>query len=180
MARYTPQQSAVAITTELQARLRAEFTDGNPHGGKISAERVQLRPGVEVALDGFTTEGGEECEGLIWVNPVRWFKSRDFPAEAGAPLGGCGLPTVMAIQVGVARCSQAMDEYGEPPSAERMNFEGVRSMDDAARLDKALCEASSALDEAGLLNGYYAEAAEPIGPGGGVVAWVVQTFWQLA
>lgn len=181
MARYTPQQSGVAITTEVQARLRAVFSEADPHGGKIPAERVQLRPGVEIALDGFSdsmTE--EECEGLIWVSPVRWFSSREFPAEAGGPLGGCGLPTVMVLQIGVARCSQAMDDYGNPPPAERMDFEGIRSIDDAARLDRALCDASGALEELGLLNGYYADAAEPIGPGGGVVAWTRQTYWQLA
>lgn len=177
-------QASVAVMQEVMAQMGRLFTDGEPVGGKIPASRVQHRVGSQVALDGFTDEFGnplkeEECEGLVWGTVLRRYRTTDFPGEQFES-SNCDAPRAILIQVGVARCSVAMDDHGNPPTQERMQWEAIRGLDDAGRLDSALCKAGGMLTERGIINGWAVDSSEPMGPDGGVVSWGQQAAFYLA
>lgn len=175
-------QHSIDVAAVLRAELEARFSTGDPVGGIIPPGRVQHRVGSQVVLDGFLDGSGSpvpECDGLVWVTVVRRFRTSAFPGEELAA-SNCGAPKAITVQVGVARCSSMMDEYGTPPSPERIAFEATRGLDDAGRLDAALCAAGRLLEGAGKINGFAIDASEPVGPEGGVVSWMQQASFWLA
>lgn len=183
MARMGFAAQALWCVREVQGQLRARFSaeDQHPVGGLLPEERVQFRTGSQIVLDGFPDEYGapdEEC-GLVWVTTVRKFRSRDFPGEHMG-VDNCGAPLAVQVQVGVARCSIHYGDDLGPADPERVEWEGVRGLDDAERLDRALCAAGTALDERGLIAGYVLDAAEPLGPEGGVITWIQHATFFLA
>lgn len=178
MGRLNAGQASVAVTGEILNQLRKKFSEAEPFGGKIPEERVQHRVGSEVVIDGFS-EGDEDCEGLAWVSAVRRYRTTEFPAESFTS-GNCGTQRALAVLVGVARCAATLDHNGAPPSPQRINEEAIRGLDDAHRLDTAICAAGNELDERGAILGWAVDAVEPVGPQGGVIIWVCQAAFLLA
>lgn len=183
MGRLTSMHKSLGVAEQVHAELVRAFAGDDAHrvGDPIPVGRVQHRVGSQVVLDGFLDMNGQpipECDGLVWVTVVRRFRTRDFPVEA-YDSSNCQIPRAVTLQVGVARCSAMMDEYGSPPPADRIKHEAIRGLDDAYRLDLALCRAGMKLDDANLISGYALDSAEPIGPEGGVVSWMQQASFRL-
>lgn len=173
-------QATVRVTSVLQQELQRMFSEGEPFGGKIPAERVQHRVGSQVVLDGFSdVDGTGECEGLVWLTVLRRYRTSEFPVESFES-GNCSQPRAVLVQLGVARCSATMTDDGGPPNPDDVHMEAIRGLDDSARLDRALCAAADLLDEQGMISGWAADAAEPVGPEGGVITWVQQAAFRLA
>lgn len=150
--------------------LRAYFTDNKPLGGIVPAHRVIHRGGADIALDGF---GGEDCVAEAWINVLRIARTTAdaFPGE-NATMSNCGSSRTVGVQIGVARCAVMPDDDGNPPSPEELGHEGLVSVDDAARLDNAMCRLMKRLEADEIIDGYAIGAAEPIGPMGGIISWV--------
>lgn len=136
---------------------------------------IEHRPGTDVALDGLFVG---DCVGLAWVNVIRMFRTTEFPAESDRLAPCTGSPAV-TIQVGAARCVATVDDQGYPPTAEAMEHDALVGLDDAHRLEVALCRASKACDDLNLTHAATWSAVEPIGPSGGVLAWVATITFQL-
>ena len=175
-------QASILVAEKVRAELEARFSTGEPIGGIVPADRVQHRIGSQVVLDGFLDSNGEprsDCDALVWVTVIRRYRTTVFPAEEYVSTN-CGQPRAITVQVGIARCSAMMDEYGTPPPADRIAHEARRGLDDAGRLDAALCAAGRSLSDAGTINGFAIDASEPVGPEGGVVSWMQQASFWLA
>lgn len=179
MRRLNAGQASIAVVNELQEQLRKRFTESEPFGGKISADRVQHRVGNDLVFDEFSTGGGEECEGVAWVSAIRRYRTEQFPAESFTS-GNCGTQKALMVLVGVTRCSMTIDDNGEAADAERVNWEGVRGLDDSSRLDNAICAAGKELDDRGVILGWAVDAIEPVGPQGGAIVWVTRASFLLA
>lgn len=150
--------------------LRAYFTDNKPLGGTIPAHKVIHRGGADIALDGF---GGEDCTAEAWINVLRIARTTAdvFPGENPA-MSNCGASRSIGFQVGVARCAVMPDDAGNPPTPDELGHEGLVSIDDAARLDNAVCRLLKRLENDEIIDGYAIGAAEPVGPMGGIISWV--------
>lgn len=155
--------------------LRGVFCDPDrpPLGGTVPA--IEHRPGADIALDGLFQPG---CPGIVWANVIRIARSRDFPNEQdSAP--PCQGPRTVTIQVGAARCASTVDDQGYPPTAAQMEHDALIGLDDAERLEVALCRAWKAIEDCDLGVQAAWTATEPIGPQGGVLAWVKTITVQL-
>lgn len=164
------------IIAEVMAQLRVQFHEGTPLGGAVPIERIQHRIGAEVVLDGF--DGNDDCDALVWVSILRRYRTVDFPSEA-YEIDNCRVGKAITIVVGIARCTSMMDDYGNPPDPDQVAHEAVVGIDDSSRLDAALCRAGRVLEDDGRANGFALDAAEPMGPSGGIVAWVQQASFRL-
>lgn len=155
--------------------LRAEFCDPEhaPRGGAVP--NIEHRPGADVALDGLFQPG---CPGIVWANVIRIARSTTFPTEdeTGTPCRG---PRTVTIQVGAARCAATVDDHGYPPTPEQMEADALIGLDDAERLERALCRAWRAIDDLDLGHQATWSASDPIGPQGGVLAWTKTITIQL-
>lgn len=171
-------QASVRVMSVLQEELRHQYSDGNPYGGKIPAERVQHRVGSSVALDGFSTEYGQDCEGLVWVTVLRQFRSDPFPTEV-YDARACAAPRALLVQLGVARCSSTMTDDGSAPDPTVVQEEAIRGLDDVGRLDRAVCAAAARLLDQGAILAWAPDAVEPVGPEGGVITQVTQVAFLL-
>lgn len=159
-------RNLVPVVGEVVEALRAQFSDPeNPPVGGVVPE-VEHRPGADVALDGLF-QG--DCPGLVWVNVTRVYRTRNFPVEE--ELATCRGGMVAMIEVGAARCVGVVDDMGYPPTVERMEQDALAGLDDAGRLERALCAANKAADERGLLLQSVWSGSVPHGPQGGVLAW---------
>ena len=165
----------VPVVGEVVEALRTQFSDPDrpPLGGVVP--EVEHRPGADVALDGLWVG---DCPGLVWVNVIRVFRSADFPAETDEAT--CRGQLAALIQVGAARCVGVVDNHGYPPTAERMEHDALVGLDDAARLERAVCAAAKAADDRGLILQSTWGASEPHGPQGGALAWTKTMTVQLA
>lgn len=169
-------RNLLPVTGLVIEALRDQFMDAEhpPLGGVV--DQIEHRPGADVALDGLFVGN---CPGLVWANVLRMWRTDQFPAEVDTVAPCRGMP-VAAIQVGAARCVGTVDAQGYPPTAERMEQDAVVGLDDAARLERAVCRAAALADERGLTLNATWSALEPIGPQGGVLAWVQTLTVQLA
>lgn len=175
-------QHSIDVAAVVRAELEARFSVDTAVGDLIPPGRVQHRVGSQVVLDGFVSSSGQplsKCDGLVWVTVVRRYRTSIFPGEEYAS-SNCGHPKAITVQVGVARCSAMMDEYGTPPPPEVIAYEATRGLDDAGRLDAALCAAGRLLEETGKINGFAIDSSEPVGPEGGVISWIQQAAFWLA
>lgn len=166
----------IPVTGQVVEAMRGVFVDAEkaPIGGAMAT--IEHRPGTDVALDGLFVG---DCPGLAWVNVIRMFRTSDFPAESDR-LSPCSGTRAATIQVGAARCVATVDDQGYPPDAAAMEHDALVGLDDAHRLEVALCRAAKACDDLGLTHAATWSAAEPIGPQGGVLAWVQTITVQLA
>lgn len=171
-------QASVRIMSVLQEELRVQYSEGNPYGGKIPPERVQHRVGSAVALDGFSTEYGQECEGLVWATVLRQFRTDPFPQEI-YEARSCGAPRALLVQLGVARCSSTMTDDGSAPDPAVVQDEAVRGLDDVGRMDRAVCRAAARLLDQDAILAWAPDAIEPVGPDGGVITFVTQVAFLL-
>lgn len=155
--------------------LRAQFCDPEdaPLGGAVPT--IEHRPGADVALDGLFQPG---CPGIVWANVIRIARSRDFPNEDEVATPCRGL-RIVVIQVGAARCAATVDDHGYPPTPEQMEADALVGLDDAERLERALCLAWTRIDDRNLGHQAAWTATDPIGPQGGVLAWTKTITIQL-
>lgn len=162
------------VVGEVLEALRAEFSDPDrpPLGGAVP--QIEHRPGADVALDGLFVG---DCPGLVWVNVIRVYRTRNFPTEEELPT--CNGQLAALIQVGAARCVSTVDSRGYPPTAEAMEHDALVGLDDVARLERAVCRAVGSADDRGVLLQATWSASEPHGPEGGALAWTKTINAQL-
>lgn len=162
------------VGTVLEALRDVFCNEEKPPLGGVTMQ-PQHRPGGDVALDWLWEDG---CDGLVWVNVVRLYRTTSFPAEAdqGRPCSG---PLVAVLQVGVARCVATLDDGGRPPSPDDMERDALVGLDDAVRLEAALCRARKWCEERELVTDSVHTGVEPIGPSGGSLVWVQTWTVQL-
>lgn len=168
-------RNIVPVVGEVIEALRTQFGDEErpPVGGLVTD--IEHRPGAQVALDGLWEEG---CEGLVWVNVSRMFRSRDFPNESEEAIGA-GPPAII-LEVGAARRVSTLDDNGHAPTAAQMEQDALTGLDDAQRLERAACRASERCDDRGLTIDSTWAASEPHGPMGGALAWTKTMTFRLS
>lgn len=161
-------KSIIPVVGQVIEALRHEFCDPDhaPLGGTVP--HIEHRPGADVALDGLWADG---CPGIVWANVIRMYRSNSFPQETTDAVP-CQGNNTLVIQVGAARCCATLDDHGEPPPPEAMEHDALVGLDDAARLERALCRAVTTCDDRGLMIQATWSATDPIGPQGGALAWV--------
>ena len=161
------------LVIELVELLALGFTntDKPPVGGTTGPPQVRAGDGIP-ALDGF-----DDCT-LLWLNITNRYRTDNFPDQQIRNTS-CGTAVAVHVQVGVARCSQALTHTGGLPSAETMAAEFAAQEDDADRLDTTLCVAGARLEKAGHILGWVPVSTDVIGPEGGTVAVVAQAAFHL-
>lgn len=172
-------RATLVIVGEMLEALRARFTDAEqpPLAGRVPAGRVQHRGGAQVALDGFGGDDG--CDALVWINLLRTWRTNEFPVESQSPVE-CTATRAALFQVGVARCVSTVDDQGWLPSADVLDQEALALLDDAHRLDRAVCQAARRLvHDREVALAYSLGPGEPIGPEGGLVTWVQTVTFQI-
>lgn len=165
------------ILNELISALREAFDPDSslpPIGGGTT--NVRLFAGDAVPLAAWDAHNADEsCDHpFIWVRLVRRYRTQQFPAPYVGP-APCGMPSAVAIEVGVGRCAVVDAE----PSWEQYANEAEISIDDSWRIDLALCRAMSKIEanECGLSTAI--DSVVPYGPDGGVIAWIGTGYVQL-
>lgn len=170
----------VEIVAQVMAGMRRYFVDcaNAPLGGHTPS--IQHRGGLLVPIDGFSDNpDSDDCSSQAFVNVLRRWRTTQFPAESG-DVAPCGGSRAVLVQMGVARCSVALDHDGNPPSEERMEYEALVLLDDADRLDAAVCWANAQLDDAGIIDAAVINAWEPVGPEGGILTGLLTVSYQIA
>lgn len=120
--------------------------------------RASLVPGAQAAWDTCCDDG--EGEGQLWVL-VRSITPQQIQ---GGGYATCAIEFEAQLEVGILRCSVAMLEDGEPPTAETLDDEAVRMFLDAAIIREAiLCCWGANLDPGSWAIGVWS----PNGPQGG-------------
>lgn len=121
---------------------------------------------------------GDTCDQpLLWVRVAHRYRSKvaDFPAAfvGDAPCGNAVLWRVLAVEIGVGRCSTMEAE----PDWDTLDTEATVSLDDSWRIEKVLCRVA-----AGLRSKKRAVATDtvaPYGPAGGIIAWTGMAYVQF-
>ena len=169
-------RALIPVVGQVIEALRAEFTnpDNVPLGGTVPA--IEHRPGADIALDGLWSA---DCAGIVWANVIRIYRTNMFPSETDIAVPCNGSP-VVSIQVGAARCVATVDDNGDPPPPHAMEHDALVGLDDATRLERALCAAVTACDDRDLIIQGTWTATDPIGPQGGALAWVKTLTVELA
>lgn len=171
---------AVAIVAQVMAGMRRYFVDSDPAPLGGVTPPIEHRGGLLVALDGFSDQPDtEDCTSVAYVNVLRQWRTTSFPNESG-DVAPCGGSRALLLQVGVSRCSQALDYEGNPPTPERMEHEALVLLDDADRLYAAVCWANKQLDDEGLIDAAIINAWEPVGPEGGILTGLLTVSYQIA
>jgi hypothetical protein len=170
-------KSFVPVVGMFMEAMREVFCDSDkpPLGG--AASFVEHRPGADVPLDRLWGDA-RECEVMVFVNVIRIYRSNDFPGET-EEIRPCGGERHAVIQLGVARCVSTMEEDGSAPSTEVLEREALVGLDDADRLEAALCIAVKRAEHLGLINQSVWSGVEPNGPAGGALAWTCTVTVQL-
>lgn len=92
--------------------------------------RCSFMSGVSAIADicGVAPDGSE---GQAWVRMSRLFLTRDFPRPISDIFNCAAGLWAVEFELGVLRCGVVPDEDGDPPSAEELNCEAAKVMDDA-------------------------------------------------
>lgn len=168
-------RNIIPVVGEIIEALRDQFGDpDNPPVGGLVTD-IEHRPGAEVALDGLWVEG---CPGLVWVNVIRMFRSKDFPNESEEAV--CSGQPAVIVEVGAARKVSTVDDLGYPPTSADMEQDSLTGLDDAQRIERAVCRAAKRCNDRGLTLQATWGASEPHGPMGGALAWTKPMTLQLA
>ncbi len=162
------------LIVALLEQLRAAFTDPAkpPRGGVTGPPQLRAGDGIP-PLDNF----GSDC-ALLFINVTRRYRTTSFP-EATVDTARCGAGMAVELQIGVARCSQALTTSGGLPSPEVMAAEFATQEDDADRLDAVLCRLGSAAEDADIIHDWLPAGIDIIGPDGGTVAVIAQALFHL-
>ena len=172
----------VAIMAEVVAAMRLAFDNReNPPLGGVTG-RIKHTGGLLVPLDGFPTsgEGNDQCDAsMAFTNVLRRWKTTQFPGES-SEVTPCGGVRAVLVQMGVARCSMAMDDEGNAPDDDRVEHEALVLLDDSDRLYAAACRATKMLEEAELIDAAVIHAWEPVGPDGGILSGLLTVSFQIA
>jgi len=138
-----------------------------PVGGGSLNVRFLAGDGPALAtFDSHSREGRNCGEPFIWVRAGRRYRTKTFPNPIAT--GDCELPSVVPIEVGVGRCAVV----ALSPSWEDYQAEAERSLDDAWRIERALCLASARLRNADAQHLTAYDTIVPYGPEGGIIAWI--------
>lgn len=110
-------------------------------------------------------------EPLLWVRVINRYPSQRFP-DPMININPCGLPEVIALEIGIARCC-VVDAN---PSWDEYATEAEQSLDDSWRVKNALCAAMSYLKDDHQVG---TDRVEPFGPEGGVLGWAAKAYVQV-
>lgn len=163
---------AVGLVVEELRRQFDPASENPPMGGGTADIRVI--GGDMVPLDGFDSA---DCALLVWVRLARRYRTTAFPAEAASG-ARCGSQPVIVLEAGVARCADMGDDNG-PPAPSVIEREALVQMDDAWRVDAALCRAAARAEDEDIAPDCVLGAGEPYGPEGGVIAWFQTATFEL-
>lgn len=176
-----PTDPAVDVIVAYSSAMREAFSpEGRcpPVAGSNDVRFVAGEGPALVAFDVHTRRGNKCAEPFLWVRLARRFrtdKSRAFIQPVLDTNANCGAaPRVVAIEVGVARCSVAVNERASWDDYER---EAQQALDDSWRLELAMCRAQSKLQA--LHHDVATDVINPAGPDGGVIAWVANAYVRL-
>lgn len=174
--------SSSCVINHLIAAMKEAFDPNSsnpPDGG--GSEVVRLFAGEAIPLAAWNAHAAEsrnnrgECgDPFLWVRLTRRFRTQTFPAQFVGP-APCGLPVVLALEVGVGRCAIVDLE----PTWDDYANEAEISIDDSWRIELALCRALSKALEDECATNTAVEAIVPYGPEGGVIAWMGTAYVQL-
>lgn len=130
----------------------------------------------------FASDGGlpywdANCKApFLWVRVDRRYRSTPagFPSAtvADSPCGA-GSIRVLAVEVGVARCSTA----DARPSWDKLATEAEIGLDDSWRIETALCGIVARLRTT--TRAVATDTIAPVGPEGGVIAWTGMAYIQI-
>ena len=102
-------------------------------GGAVC--RCSLMAGDTAIADICEIDADTGADGQAWVRVVRVFTSREFPRPSTDAYNACtGGLWVAEYELGVLRCAVGPDDEGQPPSADQLNREAAKVMDDAYAL----------------------------------------------
>lgn len=171
--------ASCAINHLISALVEAFSSESSnpPDGGGISGPsdvRVFAGDGIPLAAWDSHSDGGDCRAPFIWVRQIRRYRTRAFPTPFVGP-SPCGDPVAVAFEVGVGRCAVVDAE----PTWDQYATEAEVSMDDAWRIELALCRAASKATSDDCVTMTAIDAVVPYGPEGGVVAQVGTLFVQL-
>ena len=157
--------------------LKMVFDDGldvPPVGG--GTDKVRFLYGDGVPLSAWTAHSaGEGCDHpMLWVRLVQRFRSESFPTPSLSP-APCGAPRGVQIELGVARC----DITDPEPSWTQLESMAEISLDDSWRIETALCATRNCAVKGNHASGGAMDAVLPVGPEGGVSAWVGSVWLQV-
>lgn len=176
-----PSDPALDVVNAYSLAMREAFSpDGRcppPTGGSNDVRFLAGEGPALVAFD-LHTRNGQCKEPFLWVRVARRYRTDKARItltpvlDTGAHCGA--LPRVVAIEVGVARCSVAVNEKARWDDYE---MEAQRGLDDSWRLELALCRAASRLRVT--RNEVASDVINPVGPDGGIVAWVATAYVRI-
>ena len=126
---------------------------------------VRFLAGDGIPLSAWNSVAG--CDNpFAWVRVMSRYRSSTFPTPTTAT-NPCGLPRVIAIEVGVAWCAVTDQE----PRWDDWAAEAAKSLDTSWRLEEALCAASKKLDLAEEQRQVGTSTLTPYGPDGDAIGW---------
>lgn len=114
---------------------------------------------------------------FLWLRVQQRYRSttRDFPAAVvGSSVCGTGSIRVLAVELGVARCSVA---GAKTPSWDKLHEEALVGLDDSWRIEKALCVMVGRLRAKDRAVG--TDSIAPVGPEGDVVGHTGVAYVQF-
>lgn len=160
------------VLATVAAAVGAFFTpDGQCPARVGTTDTVRLFAGDGLPVDAWDSHASQGCdEPLVWVRPVRRYRSRQFPTPTIAT--DCDLPRVIAVEIGVAWCAVVDRE----PRWSDYADEAETSNDVAWRLEEGLCLARRMLRRDGSERQVGIDILTPYGPEGGVVAWFTTLY----
>ena len=161
-----------AVSAAMQA-MREAFDPGSacpPEAGGSTTVRFLASDGGLPFWDGWCKEP------LLWVRVDRRYLStrQTFPAAFVKSQDCRDHPiNVLALEVGVARCSSAEQE----PRWDDLEQEALIGLDDSWRIEKALCRFGGLRRAKG--HAAATDTIAPVGPEGGVMAWTGMAYTQI-
>ena len=176
-----PEDPAVAIINAYSSAMREAFTPNSACPPTAGSDNVRFLAGegpALVAFDVHTRKNGKCKEPFLWVRLARRYRTDPGRPGMGPVLDNgdkCNtLPRVFAVEVGVARCSVAVNENA---GWDKYEYEAQQQLDDSWRLELALCRAASKLRER--RHEVATDVLNPVGPDGGLVAWIGTAYIKL-
>lgn len=120
---------------------------------------------------------GPECNPLLWVRVAHRYRSTvatfPDPFTKDSPCSGAGGIRVLAVEIGVGRCSTMEAD----PDWDVLEDEAIVSLDDSMRIEKVLCTVSNRLRTKTRAVG--TDTVAPYGPVGGIIAWTGMAYVQF-
>lgn len=125
--------------------------------------RASLVPGAQAVAD--MCCGCDDADGQLWV------LVKSITAEPVAPgIASCGFSFSAELEVGVFRCSIALTESGEAPTAQELDDEATGILLDAAIIREAVVCCFPAAADLGPMD-WMLGSANALGPLGGCSGW---------